>query len=246
MNPTIEEMQQHCSIRKFADRELETGTLKQLLLAGQAAATSSFIQATTVIQVTDLEIRSRMVDISGNQKYVRSAAEFLVFCADLQRIRHRVKALGLEAEFDWTEQFITATIDVALFAQNTVIAAESLGLGCCYIGGIRNQPEDVCQLLGLPDLVYPVFGLCIGYPAQSPGKKPRLPLPAIVHQNSYQALGDTDQSIDHYDQDVSKYYDERTAGKRKTGWSEQMMQQAERQTRSFMLNFLHKRGLLRR
>lgn len=246
MNPTIERMQQHCSIRKFSDRELEAGALNQLLRAGQAAATSSFIQATTVIQVTDLEIRSRLVELSGNQKYVSSAAEFLVFCADLQRIRHRVKALGLEAEFDWTEQFITATIDVALFAQNTVVAAESLGLGCCYIGGIRNQPDDVCQLLNLPDVVYPVFGLCIGYPAQSPGKKPRLPLPAVLHQNSYQAHTDTDQYIDHYDLDVSKYYEQRTAGKLKASWSEQMTQQAKHQTRPFMLNFLHKRGLLRR
>ena len=246
MNSTIELIQQHCSIRKFTARKLPREILQQLLFAGQSAATSSFIQATTVIQVIDPDKRSRLVELTGDQNYVGTAAEFLVFCADLQRNKHRVQTLGRDADYDWTEQFITATIDVALFAQNTVVAAESMGLGCCYIGGIRNQPDDVCHLLDLPNLVYPVFGLCMGYPAQSPGKKPRLPLAAVLHQNSYQSSQNTDQITDKYDRSVHNYYDKRTSGKLKISWSEQMARQAEQQTRPFMLDFLHKQGFLRR
>jgi nitroreductase len=246
MNQTIELLQQHCSVRKYTEQKLSRAILAQLLLAGQSAATSSFIQATTVIQVTDPDKRLRLIELTGDQSYVGSAAKFLVFCADLQRNKHRVQTLGQDADYDWTEQFITATIDVALFAQNTVVAAQSLGLGCCYIGGIRNQPEEVCSLLQLPELVYPVFGLCIGYPAQSPDKKPRLPLAVVLHQNNYQANESTDQSTDEYDTNVRNYYERRTSGKLIVSWSEQIAKQSAKQTRPFMLDFLHERGFLRR
>src|SRR5690606_31594133 len=87
---------------------------------------------------------------------------------------------------DTVENFIVATVDTALAAQNAVIAAESLGLGAVYIGGLRNNIEQVSELLRLPELVYPLFGMCLGVPAQSPMTRPRLPLDSILHTDTYQ------------------------------------------------------------
>ena len=113
--------------------------------------------------------------MAGVQDYVATAGAFLVFCADLNRSRRACAMQGGIFVEGMTEHFIIATVDVALFAQNCAIRAEWLGLGICYIGGIRNDPQVVCDLLELPDQVYSLFGFCIGYPAQDPEVKPRLP-----------------------------------------------------------------------
>lgn len=246
MNSTIDTILAHRSIRRFTEQPLDDGILEQLLRCGQAAATSSFIQAVSVVQVTETTKRSKLVELSGGQPYVGSAAEFLVFCADLERNRQRVVELGEQADFSWTEQFITATVDVALFAQNVVTAAQSLGLGVCYIGGIRNNPADVSELLGLPDHVYPVFGLCLGYPDQNPEQKPRLPLSVVRHQNAYSAAAARGAEVDAYDAEIRQYYARRSNGKLKQSWSEQIVKQAATQSRPFMLDFLRSRGFLKK
>ncbi|NND00618.1 MAG: oxygen-insensitive NADPH nitroreductase [Gammaproteobacteria bacterium] len=244
MNPTIDLIKSHRSIRKFTEQAIDESVLQQLLLAGQAAATSSFIQATSVIRVTDSSKRAALVELTGQQKYVGSAPEFLVFCADLYRNQQRVAGEGTDADFAWTEQFIAATVDVALFAQNVVIAAESAALGCCYIGGIRNNPDQVSRLLQLPDLVYPVFGLCLGHPDQNPQSKPRLPQQVAIHQDTYRPLAEVTNYIDAYDRQVSEYYIARTRGKLDSSWSAQMATQAQQQKRPFMQKFLQSKGFL--
>jgi len=245
MNEIISLLKQHRSIRRFKDQALEAGVLEQLLIAGQSASTSSFIQTTSVIRVTDPLMRAELVEISGGQKYVASASEFLVFCADMHRNQCAVKAsAGETGDFSWTEQFLAASVDVALFSQNVVVAAESLGLGCCYIGGIRNAPEKVSALLSLPQLVYPVFGLCIGIPDQDPMLKPRLPLGIVMHENGY-SLGAKEVSmLAQYDEHIKAYYIERSKGRIDHTWSEQMVSQSRSQTRPFMKEFLNQQGLL--
>jgi len=245
MNSVLSLLNQHRSIRRFKDQPLADGVLEQLIVAGQAASTSSYIQATSVIRVVDPTVRAEFVELSGGQKYIASASEFLVFCADLARNKSRIEQLGCDdADFSWVEQFMSASVDVALFAQNTVIAAESMGLGCCYIGGIRNDPDKVTELLSLPELVYPVFGLCIGVPDQDPGPKPRLPVNAVLHDGKYQNDAEKQQLIDKYDTDVKQYYKNRTNGRLEQTWSEQMLKQSLTQTRPFMKEFLNKQGFI--
>jgi len=246
MDTTIELIKKHRSIRKFTNEQIEGDVLADIIQAGQAAATSSYIQACSVVRITDKETRQACVELSGNQKYILAAAEFLVFCADLNRNKERVTQRGVDGDFAWTEQAIAATVDVGLFAQNVVIASESLGLGCCYIGGIRNNPEKVCELLELPELVYPVFGLCIGYPDQNPPTKPRLPLDVALHQNTYKSAAVLKSEIDVYDEQVQAYYQLRSGGKLDFDWSTQMAKQAETQTRPFMQQFLQSKGFLKK
>lgn len=243
MNNVIDLLNNHRSIRKFTDKPISQETINTLIQAGQAAPTSSFIQACSVIQVNDPVKRQELVECTGGQAYVAQAQVFLVFCADTQRLKLACEMNDAEMNSGFTEQFITATVDVALVAQNVAIAAQSIGLGICYIGGIRNQISQVSKLLELPNLVYPVFGLCLGYPNQNPEVKPRLPLDVVLKQDSYDDSKDH-ASIAEYDNSVSEYYRTRTGGNKDMTWSAQMSDMLVKEARPHMRDFLQEKGFL--
>ncbi|WP_293265277.1 oxygen-insensitive NADPH nitroreductase [Neptunomonas sp.] len=243
MNPTIDLLNNHRSIRTFKEQAVSQEIINTLVTSGQAAATSSFIQACTVIQVENPQKREKLAEYAGNQKYVQSAPVFLVFCADMNRHEIACNMHNEQMKSGFTEQFITATVDCALFAQNVAIAAESLDLGVVYIGGIRNKISDVCDLLDLPKLVYPVFGMCIGYPDQEPEIKPRLPLPIVLKKDSYSNIQDSELLAD-YDKAIRDYYLSRSGGNKDMSWSEQIAGMLVKEARPHMLDFLQERGYL--
>ena len=243
MNQVIRLLQSHRSIRQFTGQKIEQEIVEELVRAGQGAPTSSFIQACTVIQVNDRSDREKLAEYAGNQVYVAEAPVFLVFCADMQRHRLVCRMQDTEMLSGYTEQFITATVDCALFAQNILTAAESLGLGGVFIGGIRNQIAKVADLLGLPDLVYPVFGLCLGYPDQDPEVKPRLPLSVVLKQDRYDDSGD-EQVIGEYDNAVQTYYRTRSGGTKDMTWTQQIAGLLQKESRPHMQGFLQKKGFL--
>lgn len=245
MNDVITLLQSHKSIRKFTDQPIEQSLIEELVKAGQAAATSSFIQACTVIQISQGEKRDQMAKLAGNQAYVSEAPVFLVFCADMHR--HQLACDLHEAPMlsGYTEQFLTASIDCGLFAQNVVIGAQAEGLGICYIGALRNNIEAVSDLLELPELVYPVFGLCLGYPDQNPEVKPRLPLSIALKQDSYSDEGDAEALTD-YDKDVREYYKTRTGGQKDMSWTEQISGMLQKEARPHLLPFLNKMGFAKK
>jgi nitroreductase len=245
MNPTIELLKAHRSIRKFTSRAVDQATVEMLIEAGQAAPTSSFIQACTVIQVARGERRNALAEMAGNQAYVAEAPVFLVFCADMKRHQLACSMHNAEMQSGFTEQFLTASLDCAIFAQNVTVAAESLGLGGVYIGALRNQIAEVAQLLELPELVYPVFGICLGWPDQNPEVKPRLPLPVVLKQERYDDSRD-ETLIREYDKTVREYYRTRTGGKKEMGWSEQIAGMLVKEARPHMLSFLQARGFIKR
>ena len=241
MSSVIDLLKSHRSIRKFTDKAIDPDVLDDILLAGQAAATSSFLQGSTIIRVKNKGTRESLAKLAGNQPYVETAAEFMVFCADLKRAGNYCKEYGKPFEGDYTEHFIIATVDVALMAQSLVTAAESVGLGICYIGGIRNNPVDVSKLLELPIGVYPVFGLCLGYPDQDPEIKPRLPLSIILKDEVYNERDDQDK-IREYDERIHDYYRTRTGGGHGISWTEQVATLLSEKSRPHMKDFLEKQG----
>ena len=241
MSSVIDLLKSHRSIRKFADRTIDPKLMEELFVAGQAAATSSFLQGTTIVRVMKEESRHKFAELAGNQPYVEKAAEFMVFCADLKRAGNYCDAYDKPFEGDFTEHFIIATVDVALMAQSLVTAAESEGLGICYIGGIRNNPSLVSELLELPKGVYPVFGLCLGYPDQDPEIKPRLPLPVIIKEEVYNEEGDK-EAIAIYDEVIRDYYRTRTGGGHGVSWSEQVADLLSEKSRPHMKAFLEEKG----
>jgi nitroreductase len=245
MNPVMQSMLKHASVRSFQDKAIDATLLEQILSCGQAASSSGFKQAYSVVRVTNPQSRKLIATAAGNQQWVLDAPEFLVFCADMQRIQYACHKMGQGDLEGYTEHFITATVDVALMAQNVLLAAESNGLGGVFIGGIRNNPQAVCDCLELPDLVYPVFGMCLGWPAQQMEHKPRFPLPAILHLDTYQA-SNISQQVDEYDSQMQAYYTERSANIKNSNWSEQIAQATQGKQREHMLPFLQGRGFLKR
>lgn len=242
MNPVIDLLQSHRSMRKFTDDPVPEDLFRELIRAGQSAATSSHVQATSVIRVNDRSKRERIAELAGGQGYVASCAEFLVFCADMKRLFDTCERNGVAGVHQgMTEQFIIATVDTALFAQNVAVAAESAGLGICYIGGIRNNPQQISEILNIPEHVYPVFGFCMGHPAQNPEVKPRLPLDVIVKEDSYTDTGDAD-SITAFDDTMARYYQERNANAKNATWSEQIGVLFTQKARPHMRDFLRQRG----
>lgn len=240
MNKTIETLTSHRSIRKYKDAPVSEEIIEQIVNAAQWSSTSSHFQAYTIINVKDPAKREAIAQAAGGQKWVINAPLFLVFCADL----HRAQKYWLNKEdrvFSNNEFFIISTVDATLAAQQAFIAAESLGLGGVYIGGIRNDLPAVSIALNLPDLVYPVFGMCLGYPDDNPGLKPRLPLQAVYKVDSYDESGE-DEIIAAYNQQIKEYYLERTGGTTDENWSERCGRLMMEKTRDNLGLFLKEKG----
>ncbi|WP_315794307.1 oxygen-insensitive NADPH nitroreductase [Paenibacillus sp. BIC5C1] len=247
MNETIELMMKHRSVRKFKPDPVSEVQLAAIVAAGQMASSSSSVQAYTVIAVTEQEQKDKLAELAGNQSYINECPVFLVWCADLYRLSNAAKRHLPEKESyeDSTENFMVATIDVALASQNAALAAESLGFGIVYIGGLRNRIGEVSDVLGLPDGVYPVYGMCIGVADQETGIRPRLPLDAVLHHGRYNAE-QTLKGVESYDETTAAYMKERTQGERTTPWSEMMAKRLTEPVRLQMKPFLEGKGFLKR
>ena len=189
-NDTLAVLLSHRSVRGYKSDALPAGTLETLVAAAQSAATSSNMQWTSVIAITDPAKKKLLAEIAGNQKHIEECPLYLCWVTDMAR--NLTIGEAEKAEFEvmpWLETFLVASIDVALAAQNAVVAAESLGLGTVYIGAMRNDPVRVADLLGLPKQCFALFGLCVGYATeQAAGEvKPRMPQPMMLHRERYDA-----------------------------------------------------------
>jgi len=240
----IEQQLAHRSIRSYTGRPIPPEMLETLIRAGQGAASSSFVQAYSVIRVTRPDVRKTIAEAAGGQIWIERAAEFLVFCADLRRIEAACERAGRGKLEGWAEHGLAAVIDAALMAQNVLLAAESLGLGGVFIGGIRNDPERVAELLEIPRSVVPLFGMCLGWPADAPEVKPRLPVDLILHQDAYR--DPPEAAIAAYDVTVADYYASRSATRRSGDWTTTTAAAVQGKTREHMLGFLQRHGFFRR
>ena len=237
----IQELQlAHRSVRRFLDRPLDPGQLETLIRCGQAAATSSFIQAYSVVRVTRPEARAAIAKAAGGQAWIERAGEFLVFCADLRRVNAACQRAGRGGLEGFSEHALAAVVDVALMAQNVLLAAESQGLGGVFIGGIRNDPQVVVDQLQLPELVTPVFGMCLGWPDEDNPVKPRMPVDFVLHQDRYREL--SADAMARYDAQMADYYATRGSNVKLSDWSTAVAGAVQGKKREHMLEFLCKRG----
>ncbi|RUR37964.1 oxygen-insensitive NADPH nitroreductase [Vreelandella populi] len=239
MNDVIKLLKSHRSIRKFSDRPIPHELLVELIRAGQGAATSSHVQAYTVIHVKNPANREQIAELAGGQSYIVNCSDFLVFCADMKRPTEASERTGANVIRGMTEQLLVATVDTALMAQNVATAAESEGLGICYIGGIRNNPQAISDLLKLPEHVYPVFGMCLGYPEHEPEVKPRLPVEAILKEDYY---SDDGEQVEAFDTTMQAYYQSRSSSNKNTDWSHNLTPLFDNKLRPHMREFLIERG----
>jgi len=203
--PDLERFLAHRSVRHFEDQPVPESVAAGLVAAAQSAATSSNLQLWSVVSVQDNDRRERIAELCGNQDHVRKCGWFFAFLADIHRTRVAANAVNEKADgLDYTEFFTMAVIDAALAAERMVCAAEALDLGVCYIGGLRNDAQGVKELLNLPEGVFGVFGLCIGWPADSPPAeiKPRLAQEAVWFKESYEAA----PNVAEYDERMKSFY----------------------------------------
>jgi len=236
MTPTIDLLRAHRSIRHFTDEPISQAQREAIIASAQAASSSSFLQCSSFIRITDPAMREQFVTLTGGQKHIAQAAEFWVFCADFNRNLQ----ICPDAQLGLAEQLLLGAVDTAIMGQNAFTAAESLGLGGVYIGGIRNSINEVTDLLALPKHVLPLFGMCLGWPADNPDVKPRMPAAMLVHENHYQPVDE--DVLAEYDETLAQYYLTRDTNNRRDTWSDHIRRTIIKESRPFILDYLHKQG----
>lgn len=182
----IDIMKNRRTIRKYTEQDIPEELLSELLEVAARASNTGNMQLYSVVVTRDRANKEKMAPAHFNQPMVTQAPVVLTFCADANRFVKWAEQRNAEAGFDNLQTFIAATIDAMLFAQTFCNAAEEKGLGICYLGTTAYNADKIIEVLSLPRLVIPLVTVTVGYPAQPlPGQVERLPLAAIVHQETY-------------------------------------------------------------
>lgn len=219
MNLVIDTMMQHRSIRTYNNKKIPEDYLEAILKGIQAAPSSINGQQVSVIVVEAQEVKDRIAELCGGQPWIAQAPVFLLFVADYHRAKLAAAKNGeVLAITDSLEAIMVSSVDVGLSMGNAIGIAESLGLGIVPIGAVRREPQAIIDLLALPELVFPIAGLVLGYPEETTALKPRLPQEAVIHRGLY----NQDQSalIDSYDETISSYMKKRSKGESDRSWSQ--------------------------
>lgn len=175
----------HRSIRAFRAEPLPDGLLEELVRTGQQAATDATAQMVSFVRIVDSGLRARMAALAGDQEHVARAAEYLVVCADVRRLDRTLASRGLELGRYAATALHFATVDATLAAGRLIDAAEAAGLGTLCVGGILEGLEELLDALALPAGVLPLFGLCLGWPAEQPEPRPRIATASVLHVDRY-------------------------------------------------------------
>ena len=208
-DPVLRQLLEHRSVRRFRPDAVSDQTLATLMAAAQSAASSSNLQACSVVAVRNPDTRAALAECAGGQAHVAEAPLVLMWLADLARLKAVAESVERpHAALDTLEMFLIGVIDAALAAQNAMVAARALGLSGCYIGGMRNQPERVAELLDLPPQVFVVFGMTLGIEDPDPASrvKPRLPQSAFLHQERYRPTAQQLDDVARYNDAMSAFY----------------------------------------
>jgi nitroreductase len=196
--PLIAQILQRRTHRSYAARPVTDELIDLLAAVALSASAKSDFQQATVIKLRDPGKREAIARHFPAMPWIGSSPAFLVFCGDARRLE-RIGTMRTHPQRNGDlEAFLNASVDAALAMQTFILAAEAVGLGCCPISVIRNQMETVARELALPDGVFPVAGLCVGYPAGAGHISMRLPPAVTVHTDGYDD-SNLEQEIDAYD-----------------------------------------------
>ncbi|UII55874.1 nitroreductase family protein [Cytobacillus spongiae] len=199
----------HRSIREYEDREVSQEVLEEILDAGIRASSSGNMQSYSIIVTRDKELKQKLYSAHMDQSMVVDAPVLVTFCADFNRMRKWLTLNEAPVHFDNFMSFMIGAIDATLVSQNCALAAEEAGLGICYMGSTLANCDQIGKLLNLPPNVVPVVGYSLGYPAENPAPRDRLPKKGLVHYEQYQ---------DYSDEEILNIYKERN----EQGWKRYM------------------------
>lgn len=198
-NNNIKTLLERRTIRKYSDKEISQETLNTILEAGIRGSNCGNMQVYSIIVTQDKERKKELCKFHFGQKMVEEAPVVLTVCADLNRFHKWCLQRETTVEYDNFLWLNIGTIDATIATQSICSAAEALGLGICYLGTVTYMAKPISQFLNLPKYVVPVTTITIGYPAEEPPLTERLPLEAVVHNETYK---------DYSPEDIDKYYND--------------------------------------
>lgn len=175
---------QRVSVRDYTETSISLEKIQHWLRLAQRAPTAANVQAYSIINVSEEGKRQRIARLAGNQQHIIEAPVFLVFCADLYKIRHAhdIQQCDYHQHLDLE---VSTVVDTSLLAMSFALLAECDGYGTVMIGGVRNQPEALSELLALPTGCVAIMGMCIGEIAHKTQQKPRFSADAVLHNDGY-------------------------------------------------------------
>ena len=184
------------SIRKYSEKDVTNDTLYQLLELAERTQTMGNLQLYSVVITRDKEMKQKLAPAHFNQPMVTGAPVVLTFCADFRRTSDWAENRKAQPGYENFLSFINAASDTLLYCQTFCNLAEEAGLGLCYLGTTVYMPKAIIETLQLPRLVFPIATITVGWPDENPPLSDRLPLKAIIHQETYQSY--TPEMIDEY------------------------------------------------
>ena len=191
MNEVIRQLFARKSIRAYTDREIGKEEKETILRAAVEAPSAGNQQLYTILDITDQTLKERLAETCDHQPMIARAKMVLIFCADCKKWYDAYLAVGCQTRTPGVGDLLLATTDTMIAAQNAVTAAESLGIGSCYIGDIMENYEIHREMLNLPEYVVPVGMVIFGYPTQQQKNRPkpeRVHMKHIVHENGYRSM----------------------------------------------------------
>lgn len=200
------------TIRKYTAQDVSQELLNEILEAGCRASTTGNMQVYSIIVTRDAEMKEKLAPSHFNQPMVKNAPITLTFCADFNRFNKWCKLNNAEPGYDNFLSFVTASIDALLVAQTVCVAAEAKGLGICYLGTTTYLAKNIIDTLKLPKGVVPITTITLGWPDEKPNQIDRLPLEAVIHNETY---------CDYSDTDINKYYAEKEARQDNIGFAKE-------------------------
>lgn len=238
----------HRSHRAYADRPVAPDLLRLLCACALSAPSKSDLQQADIVQVADPALRTTIADLLPDNPWVRAAPVFLIICGNNRRIRQVSELRGKTFANDHLDAFMNAAVDAGIVLATFVRAAAAVGVGCCPISTVRNHADTISRLLALPDWVFPLAGLCVGYPAAAGQVSPRLPLNVTVHVDRFDESDLTPQ-IDEYDHRratlqpyARQRYPELYGTAPEYGWSEDKARQYSQPERVDFGAFIREKG----
>ena len=249
-NVVLETLLAHRTHRVFTNDPVSVATLSVWLAAGFSAPSKSDLQQASIVRVCDHDVRRAIANLIPDMPWIGTCPEFFVVLADGYRTTRIAELRGKPFANDNLDNFVATVCDAGLVLQNLIVAAESLGLGCCPISVIRDHVATVAELLDLPARVLPLAGLCLGWPAREGFVSMRLPLRVTVHRDRYRDE-ELEPLVEAYDRERDARYripegsqkHRRECGRAAFyGWSEDKARQMAREERASVGEFVRRRG----
>tara|TARA_Y100001934_G_scaffold198434_1_gene233873 strand:- start:141 stop:974 length:834 start_codon:yes stop_codon:yes gene_type:complete len=195
---TVTELLLRRCIRRYTDAPIPDELLDTLLACAQSAPTKSNLQQYSIIVTTEHDLRMKLADLNPDTGHMKYCPVFLTFCADMRRAKRLTEKHGFAFANNNMDTFLNATVDAALAMQCFITAAEAAGLGCAPISQVRNRMLDFCDALDIPEGVFPIAGLTLGWPDWEGRMNARLPMEAVIHREKYDD-SDLVSLVDAYD-----------------------------------------------